>query len=354
MEYKQTRMWQELCESPAFLDTLAVKNHETFRALAETLQKRRIDCIYTAARGTSGHAMMYFRYLTESLAGIPVASGAPSVLTIYGGKLRFENALVVACSQSGRAADALEVIQAANACGAPTVSITNDGNSPLAKAAKFRLDCAAGEEKSVAATKTFCAQLQLVRLLAHALAGKTAAAPLNISAEEIARIDRATDFVADDFASAEDCFVLARGVSAALAFECALKLQETCYIRALAYRSSDFYHGPMAMVAKGTKVILFASGHSLTEDTRAVHRADFRKCAEKMEELGADLYVFTDDGETFEDLYAHIVRLPGGNGEEETVFRFALAAQMLACKTSCKKGLDPDAPRALKKITVTK
>lgn len=354
MEYKQTRMWQELCESPAFLDTLAEKNHETFRALAETLQKRRIDCIYTAARGTSGHAMMYFRYLTESLAGIPVATGAPSVLTIYGGKLRFENALVVACSQSGRAADALEVIQAANACGAPTVSITNDGNSPLAKAAKFRLDCAAGEEKSVAATKTFCAQLQLVRLLAHALAGKTAAAPLNISAEEIARIDRATDSVADDFASAEDCFVLARGVSAALAFECALKLQETCYIRALAYRSSDFYHGPMAMVAKGTKVILFASRHSLTEDTRAVHRADFRKCAEKMEELGADLYVFTDDGEAFEDLYAHIVRLPGGNSEEETVFRFALAAQMLACKTSCKKGLDPDAPRALKKITVTK
>ena len=166
-------------------------------------------------------------------------------------------------------------------------------------------------------------------------------------------IDAATDPMAKDFVGADECFVLSRGVSSALAFECGLKLQETCYIRARAYHSSDFYHGPMAMIAEGTKVILFASKHSLHGGDE-VHRADCRKCAEKMCELGADLYIVTDDAEAYEDLIAHIVESPGGECEAQTVFFFALAVQMLACKTSCGKGLSPDSPRALKKVTVTK
>ena len=110
----------------------------------------------------------------------------------------------------------------------------------------------------------------------------------------------------------------------------------------------------MAMVGKGTKVILFASRHSLNAATDEVHREDYVKCARKMEELGADLFIVTDDADSFRGMNAHVELIPGGKTEAETAFCFALAAQMLACKVSCGKGLSPDEPRALKKVTTTK
>ncbi len=354
MQYKDTLMWKELNEAPAVLKTLAQKNADV---LAKIVQDAKdIAGVYTAARGTSDHAMIYLKYLFESILGIPVASGAPSVATVYGGKLNLKNYLVIGCSQSGKAADVMEIVKEGNECGAVTVAITNDETSPLAKLAKYHLCCFAGEEKSVAATKTFSSQLYLSLLLVTAFAGKKDGCASKIGdllEKAVPAIDAATDPMAKDFVEADECFVLSRGVSSALAFECGLKLQETCYIRARAYHSSDFYHGPMAMVAEGTKVILFASKHSLHGGDE-VHRADCRKCAEKMCELGADLYIVTDDAEAYEDLIAHIVEIPGGECEAQTVFCFALTAQMLACKTSCGKGLSPDSPRALKKVTVTK
>lgn len=228
-------------------------------------------------------------------------------------------------------------------------------HSPLAKLAQFHLCCYAGEEKSVAATKTFSAQIFLSLLLVQALGGEIEANDLGKKlASELAEIGRATDGMAEDFIAVQECFVLARSISSAIAFECGLKLQETCYIRARAYHSSDFYHGPMAMVSDGIKVILFASKHSLHREYDGAHRADCRQCAEKMLELGAELYIVTDDAESYKDLPAHFVALPEADNEYLAVFRFALFTQMLACKVSCGKELDPDSPRALKKVTVTK
>lgn len=159
-----------------------------------------------------------------------------------------------------------------------------------------------GKKKSVAATKTFCSQLYLAQLLADLLAGsKDKALPAlgKQLAEDAKKIDAATDSMVDAFVHTDECFILSRGVSSAIAFECGLKLQETCYIRARAYHSSDFYHGPMAMVGEGTKVILFASKNGLTAASEGVHREDYLKCADKMIELGADLYVVTDDAASF-------------------------------------------------------
>lgn len=355
MDYKNTLMWKELGEAPSILKKLAEKNSAALAGIVKAFEGKNISNIYTAARGTSDHAMIYFKYIEESLLGLPVASGAPSTVTMYGAPLRFANTLVIGCSQSGKAADVLEIIKAGNASGGITVAITNDETSPLAKTAQFHLCCFAGEEKSVAATKTFSAQLYLSYLLVSALQGKTCSDTVGDRlAEAIPAIDRATDSIVEDFINAQECFLLARGVSSALAFECGLKLQETCYIRARAYHSSDFYHGPMAIIGQGTKVILFASKHSLSKEMDCVHREDCLKCAQKMKELGADLYIVTDDPETYSNLNAHIVSVPGMDDERYTVFAFALAAQMLACKVSCGKGLNPDAPRALKKVTVTK
>ena len=355
MEHKSTAMWKELNETPSVLGTLRKKNAAVLEAVGAAARKAGVSFVCTAARGTSDHAMMYLKYIVESELGIPVASCAPSAVTMYGAKMNFARSLVVGCSQSGKAADVIEIVKAANASGAVTVAVTNDPSSPLAQAAQFSLDCGAGPETSVAATKTFCSQLYLAALLCETLGGKAADARLGEAlAAAVSAIDAATDEMAKDYVGAQDCFVLGRGVTAAVAFECALKLQETCYIRARAYHGSDFYHGPMAMVGQGTKVILFASKHSLAAATDGVHRADFLQCADKMLELGADLTVFTDDAEAFAGKAAKVVSLPSLGAEDAQIFAFAMAAQMLACKVSLGRGLSPDAPRALKKVTITR
>ncbi len=355
MNYTETLMWRELNEAPAVLKELQKKSSAVLEKIVKAVKDSQITNVYTAARGTSDHAMIFFKYLAESILGLPVASGAPAVETMYGGKLDLRHSLVIGCSQSGKAADVMEIVKSANECGAVTVAITNDETSPLAGLAKYHLCCFAGEEKSVAATKTFSAQLYLCLLLVYALKGEKNVPAIGAMLEkDRAVIDAATDVMAKDFINVQECFVLGRGISSALAFECGLKLQETCYIRARAYHSSDFYHGPMAMIGNGTKVILFASAHSLAGAPEEVHREDYVKSAEKMCELGADLYVITDDTQSFANMKAHVVQIPGGEQESETVFSFAMAAQMLACKVSCGKGLTPDQPRALKKVTVTK
>lgn len=356
MDYRNTLMWKELNEAPALLQMIAEKNAPVLERIVSEVERNKVDFAYTVARGTSDHAMLYFKYLAESVLGLPTASGAPSTVTLYGTNLRLQSALVVACSQSGRAEDVIEVVKRGRLCGAVTVAITNDEASPLAQIAEFHLCCFTGDEKSVAATKTFTAQLFLSLLLVRMLGKRSCNAAKRLGAGLIyglGQIDKATDFMSTDFISAEECFILSRGVSSALAFECALKLQETCYIKARAYHSSDFYHGPMAMVGNDTKVILFASRRTLQGASETVHREDCIKCARKMQELGANLYIVTDDA-SLSCEKANIVLLPGGEDEGETAFYFALAAQMLACKVSCGKGLNPDSPRALKKITITR
>lgn len=354
MNYNDTLMWKELNEAKKILADLREKNAATLQKIASAVRAADVNYIATAARGTSDHAMMYLKYLAESSLGLPVSSAAPSAVTMYGAKMNFSHALVVGCSQSGRAADVSEVIKAGNASGAVTVSITNDAQSPLAKLAQYHLDCNAGPECSVAATKTFTCQLFLSALLVEALGGGDVVSGMaKALADATPVVDAATDPMAAAFIGAQECFVLGRGVSAAVAFECGLKLQETCYIRARAYHSSDFYHGPMAMVGQGTKVILFAPRHSSDETHDPVRRADSVQCARKMKELGADLYIVTDDVASFADLEANVVCVPSVGSEAREIFVFALTAQMLACKVSCGKGLSPDTPRALKKVTVT-
>lgn len=354
MNYKDTLMWKELNEAKKILSDLRVVNEDTLQKIAQAARAAGVNYIATAARGTSDHAMMYLKYLAESSLGMPVSSAAPSTVTMYGAKMNFSHALVVGCSQSGRAADVMEIVKAGNASGAVTVAITNDANSPLAKLAQYHLFCNAGVECSVAATKTFTCQLFLSALLVEALGGEDIVSGLDAVLNDATPVvDAATDAVASAFVGAQECFVLGRGITVPVAFECGLKLQETCYIRARAYHSSDFYHGPMAMVGAGTKVILFAPRHSSEESFDPIRKADSVQCAHKMIELGADLYIVTDDRDAFSEMQANLVCVPSAGSEAREIFVFALAAQMLACKVSCGKGLSPDTPRALKKVTVT-
>ena len=283
------------------------------------------------------------------------------MITVYNGKINYADSIVIGCSQSGKAADVLEVIKRANAQGAITVAVTNDETSPLAKEAKYHLFCAAGEEKSVAASKTFSAELFNLLWLAAELSDNAEQLKLtdelgNYIETVFPLIDDVTNGFADKFKGMKSGFVLSRGITYAIALEATLKLQETCYIQMKGYAGSDFYHGPMAMVNGQTPVFIYCAKNKMSAESAMLLKADQKKCIDKMLELSAPVIVVTND-ETLAAEYknvASVALLDFDLGEEFTMFAFALFAQMIACKISCGIGNNPDCPRALNKVTITK
>lgn len=360
-DIKSTLMWKEINETPLAFSKIKKNNQKVMENLLIDIKANPINGVYAAGRGTSDHALVYFKYVCEIFAGIPVAYAGSSIVTIYNGKLNLKNQLVIGCSQSGKAADVLEVIRRANSQGAITVSVTNDENSPLAKEAKYHLFCSAGEEKSVAATKTFSTQLYLMLYLASSLAGNQKAIDmLDTYTNELPSImeviSSETEKLAPNFISMESGFILARGVTYPIALEGALKLQETSYVQMKGYPASDFYHGPMAMINSDTPVFIYAPKFGYSDNSLAEnHKNDQVKCIEKMIELGAKTVIITDDSDyqKYSDK-ACVSMLPKACCESFAMFNFALFAQMFACRISCGKGRNPDSPRALNKVTITK
>ena len=359
MDYKETLMWKEINETPRIFSEIQGENKEVMAKLVKALKSSTATNFVAAARGTSNHALIYFKYLLEINSNYTVGLSAPSVLTLYKGKVNYKNSIIIGCSQSGKAEDVREVIKMGNEQGAITIGITNDKDSPIAKEAKFHLYCSAGEEKSVAATKTFSAELFLLLWLASEISNlKSDLKQLKILSKEIEtimpRIDDLTTKYAEKFKNMKDGFVISRGITYSIALEATLKLQETCYIQMKGYPGSEFYHGPMAMVNKNTPVIIYAAQNDGDEEMQSIFRADQIKCIEKMISLGAPVLLVTNDKlltGRFKKCNDALINFPVS--EEFTMFAFALFAQMFACKISCAIGNNPDSPRALSKVTIT-
>ena len=355
-DYRETLMWKEISQTPAVLAGLRAVNEHTVAAIAREVREKNVRNVTGAARGTSDHALIFFKYLVEVFSPLKVGLGACSAVTMYDGKVNYGDNLVVGVSQSGKAADVLAVLRRADEQGAVTVAVTNDCNSPMAKAAKYH--CNAGEEKSVAATKTFSAQTYLLLLLAAALSGDerltacAAAVPAD-AADGFEGIKAQALALAPQLKGIEDGFILARGISYAIALESTLKLQETCYIRMKGYAESDFQHGPMAMVGKDTPVLVYAPTLGFVDEQHEqAHFEAFAASVKRLQGFGGKLYVVSDN-----PAYGQLApTYPIGDSACEvcTFFRFALFAQMLACFVSCNLGNNPDAPRALNKVTITK
>lgn len=361
MEYASTLMWKEINETATAFENILTVNAKTIDALVAEIEKSGKKQFMLSARGTSDHAMMYFKYMLEVKTGYAAGYVAPSVVTIYGGKVNYGDCTFIGCSQSGMALDVNESMKLAAKQGAITVAITNNTDSLMAKTAKYHLFCAAGEEKSVAATKTYSAQLFLSMWLAASLAHDVAMLDkLKSLPDEIRRLTPSIDGLTGEFAGAElvnmkGGFVLSRGITYSIAFEQALKLQETAYKQMKGYASSDFYHGPMAMVDASTPVLVYCA-RGMTDEVAALAVADQKKSLDKMLSMNAPVYLITDDKTLVKEYTgrAKIAFIDNTLGEECAIFGFALFAQMLACKISCAVGNNPDSPRVLNKITVTK
>ncbi|HEX9372085.1 MAG TPA: SIS domain-containing protein, partial [Roseiflexaceae bacterium] len=264
----------EIFEQPAVIERLIVEQSQNIEAIGRKLAQREVRYILIAARGSSDNAARYAQYLFGVRNRLTVALAAPSLFGQYGSAPRLGGALVVGISQSGQSPDIVRVLEEARRQGAPTIAVTNEAQSPLAAAADDCIDIGAGVERSIAATKTYTAQLAALALLSlsmapageqfEALKRLPAAIAAALGAEEQARAAAAR------LAQAQRCVVLGRGFNYATTFELALKLKELTYVVAEPYSSADFQHGPIAMVEPGFPAILLAAGATMRGELAAL------------------------------------------------------------------------------------
>jgi glucosamine--fructose-6-phosphate aminotransferase (isomerizing) len=342
-------MLEEIREQP---EALARTLEGALTAVAElrrALEGRRPRLIVLAARGTSDNAALFGRYLLEITTGIPVSLAAPSVLTLYDAPLDLEGALVVGISQSGESTDTNFVVERARRLGALTVGITNSAESTLARLPDHLLLVRAGKEESVAATKTYTGQLLLLYLVAQALGGairerdlrrvpEWAAAALKLEPEIRRRAER--------YRFLEETVVVGRALNYANAFEFALKLMETCQVVAERFSSADFLHGPIAMVGISFPVFLFTPAGATWPSLKEI--------LEKLRSRGAETLTITDRANPeARRLSGRAIVVPARLPELYTPIPYIIPAQLLAAILAEEKGLDPDRPRGLRKVTRT-
>jgi glucosamine--fructose-6-phosphate aminotransferase (isomerizing) len=316
---------------------------------ARIAAKRPRHVVFTA-RGTSDHAALYAAYLTEIRLGIPAGLASPSAITIYGAKPDLSDALVIGVSQSGGSTDLLEVMQAARAAGAQTLAVTNNAESALADAAELHIDVAAGHERAVAATKTYTAELMALLMFVEGVRAGYGRLP----ADERAALDALPDLasgllddttpveVARRYRFAARAVTTGRGYAYPTARETALKMMETSYLPALAFSGADLLHGPLAMTDPDVPVLAVvgdgpggASMHEVVERLGG-RRADVVLVGPS-DVPGATARIATP---SIDERYAPLLDI--------------IPLQRLALALALGRGENPDAPRGLSKITVTR
>lgn len=338
-------MLEEIAEQPAVLERTAQEERKKYSRLGNFLRARDIDLIVIVARGSSDNASLFGRYLIEITTGIPVSLAAPSVYTLYNARLDLKRALVIGVSQSGEGSDINLVLEGAKASGAHTLAITNEPGSSMAAIADETLLTHAGRERSVAATKTYTGQMLHFYLLAEELTGERLEVdriPAFVSAA-LGLQPQVKDLV-ERYVFMENCVVVGRGMNYGNSYELALKLMETCYVVADRFSSADFFHGPLAIVERKFPVILFAPS--------GVTQPSSIELLERLKGLKADCLSITNDVEVTRRSPNSLV-LPTEIDDLLSPIPFIVPAQLFAALLSEAKGLDPDAPRSLSKVTKT-
>ncbi|MGI8747747.1 MAG: SIS domain-containing protein, partial [Deinococcus sp.] len=264
-------MLQEAREAPQVVRRQLNENAGAVRALAAALRERRPPYAVTVARGSSDHACTVLKYALETQLSLPVASLGPSVHTLYGARLDLRGALVIAVSQSGASPDVVENVRMARQGGATTVALVNVEDSDLAREAEFVLPLCCGEERAVAATKSYLASLTALLPVIADLAGdgalKRALEALPEALERTLGLEEQARDLAERYRFANNLLLLARGLHFGVAQEAALKLKETCGIHAEAYSAAEFSHGPKRLLAEGVPLLGFAPADAAADAT---------------------------------------------------------------------------------------
>jgi glucosamine 6-phosphate synthetase-like amidotransferase/phosphosugar isomerase protein len=347
-----SRMRAEIAEQPEALG-------RTFEALLpqvgelEALARDTRQVLFIA-RGSSDNAAVYGQYLCSARAGRLASLAAPSLATVYAARLDLRGVLAVAVSQSGATEEIVTTLDWSRVCGARAVAITNQPASPLTEVADVSLVTQAGDERAVPATKTYTTQLAAMAVLASALSGSPGGRGGGIATEELGPVPEAVgamlaaapaaEELAERLLGVDTVVVSGRGFAYSTALELALKLKEACYLTAVGLSYADLVHGPIAIVDADTPALLVAAGDGpmVAEMTGLAHR---------IAAAGAGVYgIGGDPG------FAAACRaaLPGPALPEHLApLALVVPGQLLAEALARAKGIDPDAPRGLRKVTQT-
>jgi glucosamine--fructose-6-phosphate aminotransferase (isomerizing) len=315
---------------------------EHYAQLGRTLRSTSLRSAVTVARGSSDHASNYLAYLIMSRLGCLVTSLPMSLVTLYKAPLVTRDTLAIAISQSGQSPDVVEPVQYFRDGGATTVALVNDTSSPLAAAAEWTLPLHAGKELSVAATKSFITSLVAgARLVAEwqddsELKAGVAGLPEALAAAAGFDWSSAIDLLAPT----RNIMVVGRGISFPIALEAALKFKETSALQAEAFSGAEIKHGPMALIDDGYPLLIFA--------TRGPAQAGLVALASEMRERGARVLLAAPANVTGRDLTLPVAATPDLDPIVAIQAFYVMAAHLAKAR-----GLDPDHPRHLSKVTRT-
>lgn len=324
-------------------------NVDEIARVAEEIRKRKLAFVFLTARGTSDNAGLYAKYLWGAANKLPIALAAPSQFNIYKSPPRLSGSIVVGISQSGQSPDIVSVLEEGKRQGVLTLAITNDVTSPLAKAADLVIDIEAGEEKAVAATKTYTAELMIIAILSALLDNATKRlAELERVPElirQVLELDSEIDRIVERYRYMQQCVVLGRGYNYATAFEWSLKLKELAYVAAGSYSSADFQHGPIAIVSQGFPVLAVAPQGE-------VHANMLAQLTYLVNEYKVELLVISNEKQTL-GLAHSPIELPEKLPEWLSPIVAIVPAQLFSYHLTRAKGLDAEKPRGLMKVTKT-
>ncbi len=342
-----SHMAEEIAAQPEVLRRLFEVEQDNVERIAMAVRDFDPCFAMMVARGSSDNAALFGKYLLGAVNGIPVGLAAPSLFTLYRRPPDLSRALVIAISQSGQSPDLLAVVRSARSQGGLTVGITNYPSSPLAQLCRHVIPIHAGMERSVAATKSYTAQLTALAMLSVALSCRTELQEdLRRVPEQVARALKSEDaarLAAERLRDANRCVVIGRGFDYATAQEIALKLKELAAVAAEPYSAADFMHGPLAMVEAGFPALLVAPGGSAFPE--------MQRLARRLVGLGVEVIGISDRPELLRTATEGVPSVPTPEWLSPVVT--VVPGQSLALHLTLARGLDPDRPRRLAKVTRT-
>lgn len=337
----------EILEQPEAAARLLDLGRGPIGEVASAIRAAHVQFVVIAARGSSDHAATYAQYVFGVRHRLFVGLAAPSITTVYGSEPLTSHALVVGISQSGESPDVAAVVESGRRQGALTVAITNEPESPLGLAAQLLVPLFAGEERSIAATKTYTAELLAIAMLSSALLGEPIEALLAIpdAMRAAMRSETAAAAAAHELAPLAACFVLGRGFEYATVREWALKLKEIARVMADPYSAADFQHGPIALVEPTSTLLAVVPSGPAGRQVSALLRQVTR-------DNGPSTVVISDDP-TLLARTRFALPFSGALAPHLTPIVSVIPAQLFALHMALVSGFDPDQPRHISKITRT-
>jgi glucosamine--fructose-6-phosphate aminotransferase (isomerizing) len=338
---------QEIHQQPEIIQTLLDEETQHVQEIVNRLHGH-FHYVIIAARGTSDNAARYAQYLFGAHNHLAVSLTTPSLFTLYQTPPDMRGALVIGVSQSGKSPDIVSVLTEAKKQGCPTLAIVNQVDSPLANAADFVIPIHAQTEKAIAATKTYTASLAALALFSVLLDGNQE--HLKQLASMPAWVQSTLDGIDPRLSQVEryrymdKCTVIGRGYNYCSAFETSLKLKELSGVLADPYSSADFRHGPIALIHKGVPVILIAPSGAVS--------ADLYDMLHELDELNSEMIMVSDEQRFLEK--AHLaLPIPQNIPEWLSPIVAIVPGQLFAMRLTIERGMDPDNPKGLHKVTET-